>query len=178
MDDLIWKKDENPYVVFKCAKCKQYIYVKTIQKTKKCLRCGRSYQVNKILKEGEVLKGIVNAMNRVKQKQNDLALEETGANPDLRAINDFFVAGNDTSIDRTSAASRKKGLKDDYDQSFNQLLVRLSKLYHEFPEYLIKILGEEFEIPDSELKLLIRRFVNKKNLIPLNNNYYKYVPVS
>ena len=166
MDDIIWKKDENPYVIFKCAKCKQYQYVKTKQKAKKCLRCGRSHQVNKILKNGEVIIGLVNAMNLVKQRQNELALKEIGSNPDLRAVGDFFVASNvDNSINRKSASLRKKGPEGDFEQAFDQLLSRLSKLYNEFPIYMIKIMGEEFEIPHSELKLLIRRFINKKNLI-------------
>ena len=94
MDDLIPKKDNTPYVIFKCIRCAQYLYVKASQKTKKCLRCGRNHQVNNIMKDGKMINGNVNALNYLKKKQNELALIEIGANPDLRALNDFSVAVN------------------------------------------------------------------------------------
>lgn len=54
MEDTAWKKDETPYLVFACRKCRQYTYVKTTQKSKKCARCRRTHTVSDIMGSGEV----------------------------------------------------------------------------------------------------------------------------
>ncbi len=89
MEEAGFKKDETPYIIFPCSKCKQYMYVKTTQKTKRCLRCGRSHKVVSINDSGEIVEGITEAVNTVKQKQAEFAIKENGNIPEFRAIGDF-----------------------------------------------------------------------------------------
>ena len=70
MSTEVWKRDKKPYLVFKCKKCHQYSYVKINQKTKKCLRCGRTHQVRLIIPTGEIVYGITAALELVKEKQS------------------------------------------------------------------------------------------------------------
>ena len=88
MEEIAFKKDESPYLVFTCKKCRQYSYVKTTQKTKKCLRCGRTHQVKDILSLGEIIYGMTAAVEVVKQKQTELAI------PEFRSEGDFVVITN------------------------------------------------------------------------------------
>ncbi|MHA2220106.1 MAG: DUF1922 domain-containing protein, partial [Candidatus Hodarchaeales archaeon] len=55
MEDIQFKKDETPYLIFACYKCKQFLYAKTTQKTRKCLRCGRMHKIEKIIDSGEIV---------------------------------------------------------------------------------------------------------------------------
>ena len=89
-----WKRDETPYYIFACFKCGRMLYVKTLQKTKKCLTCNRTHQVAKLPHNTEMVYGMSKAIDAVKQKQNALAILETGHTPDLRANSDFHVASH------------------------------------------------------------------------------------
>ncbi len=91
MEEVGWRKDENPYLIFTCSKCTQYLYVKTTQKSKKCLRCGRQHKVSSIINSGEIVKGMTKAVEMVKTRQNELAVEELGAKPEFRAGDDFTI---------------------------------------------------------------------------------------
>ena len=82
-------KDQKPYLIYACLNCKQFSYVKTTQKTAKCLRCGRFHKVSKILHKGEIVKGITAAMNHVKEKQNQLSINESKFQLNLRTEGDF-----------------------------------------------------------------------------------------
>ena len=95
MEEIAIKKDETPYLIFACKKCKEYSYVKTTQKTKKCLRCGRTHQVQRILNDGEVVCGMTEAVNSVKRKQNELAI------PEFRSGSDFVVSINNIATPRS-----------------------------------------------------------------------------
>ena len=90
MEDVGFKKNETPYLVFACKKCKEFSYVKTIQKTKKCLRCGKTHQVRDILNKGEVVNGMTEAVNAVKRKQNEIAI------PEFRSGGDFVITASNT----------------------------------------------------------------------------------
>lgn len=164
-----WKKDDTPYLIFSCAKCKRWLYVKTTQKTKKCLSCGRYHTVQKILDKGIIVNGMSEAISKMKQKQNELALLEKGNYPDLKTDKSFFLT-------KDNNLKKKKLIKNtpniDYDRSFNELLVHLSKNYQRFPKYLIRLLAKDFEIPTNELDLLIIKFTMKERLVPLKNEYY------
>jgi len=81
MEEGALKKDQNPYLLFACSKCKQYLYVKTTQKTKKCLRCGRQHKVSSIINSGEIVRGITKAVEMVQFRQNELAIIELGTTP-------------------------------------------------------------------------------------------------
>lgn len=165
-----WKRDETPYLVFKCGKCGQYSYVKTTQKTKKCLRCGRTYKVASIRKSGEIVKGLTEAMKSVKAKQNELAIDELGSSPNLRTEKDFVLSS------KSHSGYKKEILKEpnkEYAERFKKILDELSKSHKKFPYFMLEIMTEERQIPMSELKALIRKFVGNGYLIPLENNYYK-----
>ena len=151
MEDVAVKRDETPYLIFACQKCGGFSYVKTVQKTKKCLRCGRKHLVQDILKNAEVVSGMTEAVDTVKRKQNELVTTE------FRSGGDFIVATR--SVDRPKG--RKNALKSkdqeiDYRNKFNEMLIELSRLYKRFPEYLLEIIAEDYQIPSVELKTLIR----------------------
>jgi hypothetical protein len=155
--------------VFPCAKCKQYTYVKVIQKTKKCIRCGHSHVVLKVLKKGEIVKGISSAVDTVKMKQDEFALKELGTYPEFRVANDFKI---DKSIKPQLNITDDDSDDENYAR-FRKLLLELSDLYREFPYYVIEIMAEKYGIPDSEVKLLTRNFQKEGILIQLEDSLFK-----
>ncbi|MFX0001310.1 MAG: hypothetical protein ACFE9Q_11300 [Candidatus Hodarchaeota archaeon] len=169
MEDMAWKRDKTPYLVFPCMKCKQYTYVRTTQKTKKCVRCGHSHIVIKILENGEIVKGISSAVESVKRRQNELALEELGNYPEFRASNDYKIDN--------LVKSHKKIIEEDNDNEnyakFKKLIIELSELYREFPYYVIEVMAEKYGIPDSEVKLLTRNFLNQGILLQIEESLFK-----
>jgi len=174
MEEITFRKDETPYLVFACKKCRQYSYVKTVQKTKKCLRCGRTHQVEEILNLGEIVYGMTAAVNTVKQKQSKLAV------PEFRSESDFVV---DTKIFKAGATEpkRKKNIFTEkhndedksYEVKFKEILLELSNLYRKFPIYVLKIMAENYGIPTSKLTELVK--VSKKTgllTVSKDENYY------
>ncbi len=155
--------------MFPCAKCKQYTYVKNTQKTKRCVRCGHSHTVTKILESGEIVKGISIAVQTVKRRQDEFALKELGTHPQFRALKDFKI---DKTIKLQQKITDEKSDDKNY-VKFKKLLIELSALYREFPFYLIEIMAEKYEIPDSEVKLLTRNFLNRGILIRLEDSLFK-----
>ena len=153
------RRDETAYIVFKCLKCRQYIYAKATQKTKKCLRFGRSDQVKNIA-DGEIVKGMTAAVEYVKKKQNELALKELGAEPDLRTINDYSVVRKIKSSKLFEGEASKTSETEDHDylQEFNEIIIKLSSMYKKFPDYMIKMMTEERRIPGDNVKMLINQF--------------------
>ena len=151
MEDITIKKDKTPYLIFACKKCKEYSYVKTDQKTKKCLRCGRSHQVRDILNDSMVVYGMTEAVNAVKRKQNELAI------PEFRSGSDFVVATNSIARPKSKLNALENKHPDiNYKEKFTEMLLELSKLYKQFPKYMIKIIAEDYLIPVIELENLIR----------------------
>ena len=65
MEEAAFKKDETPYLIYESSKCRQFMYVKTTQKGKKCLRCGRTHVVSKIIDSGEIVYGMSAAVAEV-----------------------------------------------------------------------------------------------------------------
>ena len=167
------KKDENPYIIFTCFKCHQYLYVKTSQKTKKCLRCGHNHKVKSLINLGEIQIGLTNAIEAVKKKQNELAIKELKREPDLRTINDFCLTKASEPIVKSSKKLKKSENEIEYSEKFRSLLVKLSKMYEKFPSYMISMLFDEYKIPISELKILTNKFRRQGFLIALKNDYYK-----
>ncbi len=168
MEESGFVRDKTPYVVFPCSKCKQFMYVKTTQKTRKCLRCGRQHKVVNVVTAGEIVEGMTEALNRVKQKQSELG----GNGPELRSSNDFKSSG------KVRFVSKPKNVKaiidDDYSAQFEKMLSELADIYQKFPYYLIEIMGEDFGIPDSELKILFRNCVVTGIIKPTEENLYKF----
>jgi len=181
MEDTTFKKDETPYLVFACKKCRQYSYVKTTQKTKKCLRCGRTHQVKDIISLGEIVYGMTAAVDTVKQKQTELAT------PEFRSEGDFVVATNKfptrTPVkkskgkilpDKGSDKNNDKDINFDFKKQFSEVLLELSKLYGKFPKYMLEIMAENYGIPTAELKLLIKSFKKQGILTVLKNENFYY----
>jgi len=175
MEEIAFKKDETPYLVFTCKKCRQYSYVKTTQKTKKCLRCGHTHQVKDLLGLGEVVYGMTAAVDTVKQKQTELAI------PEFRSEGDFFVATNKFPIRIPIKKSKRKVLSDkdnnkniDFKEPFSEILLELSKLYGKFPKYMLEIMAQNYGIPAVELKLLIKGFKKQGIITVLKNKDFYY----
>ena len=179
MEETAFKKDETPYFVFVCKKCRQYSYVKTTQKTKKCLRCGHTHQVKDILSLGEIIYGMTEAVNTVKRKQTELAI------PEFRSEGDFVVASNKFPTRTPVKKNKRKVLSDkdsdkniDFKEQFNEILLKLSKLYDKFPKYMLEIMAENYGIPALELKLLIKNFKKQGILTVLkNDNFYSQLEI-
>ena len=176
MEDLAFKKDETPYLIFACSKCEEFSYVKTTQKTKKCLRCGRTHQVRNILNDGEVVNGMTETVNTVKRKQNEIAI------PEFRSGSDFVIATHsgirpNSFRLKSNVIELKEGDQEiDYSGKFNDMLLELSKLYKRFPEYLLEIKTDDYGIPKSELMFLIRNAIESGDLIKNegDDKYYRY----
>ena len=177
MEEKTFRKDETPYLVFACNKCRQYSYVKTVQKIKKCLRCGRTHQVKDILSLGEIVSGMTEAVNTVKRRQTELAT------PEFRSEGDFVVATNKfptrTPVEksRTNVLSDKDNDGDknvNFEELFREVLLELSKLYGKFPKFMLEIMADNYRIPALELKLLIKSFKKQGILTVLKNENYYY----
>lgn len=168
MEEEGWKKDEKPYLVFTCSKCKQYLYVKTTQKGKKCLRCGRTHKVATIVDSGEIVKGMTAAVKLVQTRQNELALQELGTDPELRAGDDFRVSSSLKENFKVQSISDD----DDFSTQFTEMLHEISSTYNTFPFYVFEIMAENFKIPVSELKFLVQSF-QKKGILHRQEGSYK-----
>ena len=166
------EKDKTPYYLFKCRKCKRWLHVKTTQINKKCMSCRKNHKVESIKNGSEIVLGITPATNRVKELQNDLAKEEQGMIPDLRAVNDFSTVlkkSKRTSIN--TILSPENSTNKDYSLILHKKLLRLES--QTFPFYVIKILAEDLKIPKNELKIILHQFIKSKMLMRLPNQYYK-----
>ncbi|MEE9377865.1 MAG: DUF1922 domain-containing protein [Candidatus Lokiarchaeia archaeon] len=158
--------------MFGCKKCYQFMYVKETQKTKKCLRCGRSHKVSDIKNSGGIVKGMTNAVKTVKERQNKLAIQELGTLPEFKSLNDFRITKNRKSISKAIDNCKVENV---YLHKFKKMLIELSEMYNEFPFYIIEMMAEDYGIPDSEIKLMTPMSVKQGILIRLNNNSYKII---
>ncbi|MFX1406871.1 MAG: DUF1922 domain-containing protein [Promethearchaeota archaeon] len=168
MEEKTFKKDTTPYIVFRCSKCKQFSYVKSTQKTKKCLRCGRTYQVRSLLTSSEIVYSMSAAVKAVQEKQNKLGLKKSDGAITLSTESDFIIIPSNSKKTIPSTST------DNYSEIFYKLLKELSRQNKTFPRYLIEIGAENYGIPASEVKLLIHEFLNKEILILFKNNGYYY----
>ena len=170
MEELGWKKDETSYIVFQCKKCHQYLYVKITQKTKKCLRCRRNHKVETIKESSEIVLGISTAVEMVKTRQNQLARKELGSDPDLRAFGDFKAASSSSkSYSKNQELEKKDG---EYLNKFREMLIKIYSMYKKFPIYVLEVIGDNYSIPSSEIKILTRNFLMEGILIRLEDNQY------
>ncbi|MFX0058448.1 MAG: hypothetical protein ACFE85_10960 [Candidatus Hodarchaeota archaeon] len=168
MEEGTFIKDSKPYLIFCCSKCKQFSYVKTTQKTTKCLRCGRTHQVQNIIKKGEIVHGMSAAVKIVQEKQNEIGVNESNGTIVLSSDSDFIVASD---ISQKLPATTQE---DNYSAIFNAILEELFIQNKIFPRYMMEIMAENYGIPASEVKLLIREFRNKGILIVQKNKNYYY----
>lgn len=168
-----WKKDETAYYIFACFKCGRVLYVKTVQKTKKCLTCNRVHQVAKLPSNIEIVYGMSSAIDAIKQKQNALAIQKTGHTPDLRSNNDFhFALHSVEQPDPHKKLSKPDEIDVDYADAFRALLKDLFLKFTRFPRYMIVMRAPEYHIPEHEIPLLLSGFTQKGSLIALQNDYF------
>ncbi|MBY9003443.1 MAG: hypothetical protein KGD73_05690 [Candidatus Lokiarchaeota archaeon] len=171
MEDIEWKRDETPYLIFACNGCHGYSYVKTTQRSKKCLRCGRSHQVQKMINEGEIINGMTNALNKVKSLQNEFGFKTFKGEPDFESEGSFRL--NRSNKKNPSLISQRKN--EDRDEllfdSFLLMLEELSQMYKAFPKYIIEIMAENKNIPQLELANLMRRALKEGHLMNHNEDY-------
>lgn len=173
MEEIAWKTDTTPYLVFPCAKCKQYTYAKTTRKTKKCTRCGRSHVVSRIIASGEIVNGISVAVELVKKRQDELAIREFGTSPEFRTVNDFTILKSVKGKSNKHEIIEKEDDEEEYYSKFRHMLVELSNMYPKFPFYIIEMMAENYNIPSSEVKILAITFQKRGFLIRLDDNLYQ-----
>ncbi|MFX0021521.1 MAG: hypothetical protein ACFE9S_04295 [Candidatus Hermodarchaeota archaeon] len=169
MEDKVWERDTTPYILFRCERCRQYTYVKTIQKSKKCVRCGYTQKVSKIRNYGKVVKGISKVVELVKQKQNEIAIKELGSEPEFRTSGDFIIAGMPK---RQDIIVNGYSDNEDYLERFKQMLSNISESYNSFPYYIIEIMAENYGIPHPEVKLLTRKLQKQGSLIRKDSEFF------
>jgi hypothetical protein len=169
MDETGFVKDESEYVVFSCTKCHQYSYVKITQKTKKCLRCGRSYQVKALLNSSTIIvKGMSAAVITVKNLQNQLGT------PSFRTGQEFVITSNNTS---TSPTFTSNSNLPPHEAKFLSLLADLSSRHKQFPLYLIELMAPDYDIPKELIATLTTQCLKSKILLKRENNqYYAQLP--
>lgn len=170
MEDVEWKRDETPYIVFACKKCKQFMYVRQTQKTKKCLRCGRTHTVSNIINSGGVVNGMTNAVEAVKEKQHELAIKKLGTVPGFSSFGDFRLQ---IPLRPKKKTVEPSGVENDYLPQFKMMLSELSELYTKIPYFVFEIFAENYNIPETELRILIHSF-QKKGVIIRNKQDYVY----
>ena len=90
-DEETLLKDDSPYLLFKCHKCMQYLYVKIKQKTKKCLRCGLTHKVANVMNRGEIINGLFNVIEKMKTRQHEIAKNELGIKPEFNSFHEFKI---------------------------------------------------------------------------------------
>jgi len=175
MEEAGWKKDEKPYLIFTCSKCKQYLYVKTSQKTKKCLRCGKKHKVSSIIISGEIVEGMTEAVEMVKRRQNELAIKELGHTPELRAEGDFSVIRKRNFYGNNSETglSHVDDIDNILESKFDEMLNEVSESYDEFPFYVLEMMVENYNIPLDELKMLVKKALLKGDIICIDGGLYK-----
>ena len=167
MEETRFKKDETPYYVFTCSKCKQYIYVKTTQKTKKCLRCGRTHQVKNITFISEIINGITAAKDRVIILQGELARKDLGFEPALRAINDFSL-----NLPASKEMLKPKDGNNNNASKVKNILNSLNHQYRKYPYYLIELAAQDKGISKKEIRFLISTLLNKGILKKTSRELY------
>ena len=165
-----WKKDEKPYLVFECHNCHEYSYVKTTQKTKKCLRCGKNHIVLRIMNTGFIVKGMSKAVECVKRKQ-----EEKFGTSNLQSNSTFVPAMNLNKVESIGYhnISAKPDDNDGYYEQFKVMLTYLSELYKIFPRFMIELMAETKHVPLEEITFLINESVQKGFLIKTQTDYYR-----
>ena len=168
MEEIAWKRDETSYLVFACQKCNQYTFTKTTRKTKKCVRCRHLNPIESVMDRGEVVKGISIAVELVKQRQNEFAIEELGTSPEFRTLDDFKIG---TSI-QNGVSMVEEDKDEEYRTKFDRALHELCGLHKKFPFYMIELMAEKYGIPRSEIKILTRAFQKEGRLIKTKEKLY------
>ena len=133
----------------------------------------RTHRVAKLPDTTEVIYGLNNAINAVKDKQHTLAIQETGHTPDLRSNIEFRIgthSANPSNFPKTLLGVEL--IEGAYAKEFTILLLDLFSKFSHFPRYMIHMVSSEYHIPHSEIPLLLSRFLHSGILIALPNEYF------
>jgi hypothetical protein len=79
------------------------------------------------------------------------------SNSNNKIAENEFVGSIDNEIMKLTPKSLER--IGDFEERFQKCLIELSSKYRRFPLYLIKIMAQNYEIPPSELKLLINKSI-------------------
>ncbi|TXT57110.1 MAG: hypothetical protein BAJALOKI2v1_540012 [Promethearchaeota archaeon] len=174
MNGLTFKKDEKPYLVFPCMKCGYYTYAKLSQRGKKCFRCGRNHQITKIRNLGEIVHGMSNAVETVKEKQNELAREELGNDPEFRSKKSFRKRLTPAFESQNSENSEGSKTEGGYEKFKNKLRNK-TKHFAEFPGYVIQLIAEKCGLSRQEERQYILKLREEGFLKPIGGDMYKII---
>ncbi|MFX1236963.1 MAG: hypothetical protein ACFFAS_20075 [Promethearchaeota archaeon] len=169
MENTRWKKDTTSYYIFACFNCRNYLLVKTTQKGKKCLRCGKYHRVLDLDHVSEVVKGMTAAKDRLITLQNKLAIKELGEEPDFHAESELIV---NTPKKKVRDFQSKGKTTNEFD-IFKRILLELDRKFKLFPGYLIEMMAEERKISNIKCESLIKKCMNGKLLVRKDNGYYQ-----
>mgnify|MGYP006278774889 CR=1 FL=1 len=173
-----WKRDTKPYLIIGCIRCHNHFYVNLTkgQKIKACPRCKKKNLVDKT--KGIVVEGMTAAVEKVKEKQHELALKELGREPSFEVVSgkSFEIPNLDRQKKNVrqynSKFTRTKNsekLKEGY--LFLRILKDIAQEYTEFPIYLLEYKAGEVGLPVPEIKIYLRQFV-KQEILSINKKKY------
>lgn len=121
-----------------------------------------------------MVNGISTAVELVKKRQDEFAITELGTSPEFRTPCDFKIAKSVTENSKKEIIDKEED-EEDYYYKFKQMLIELSTLYKKFPFYIIELMTENYNIPNSEVKLLAKTFQKQGLLIRLDDNLYQVI---
>jgi len=107
----------------------------------------------------------------MKKRQGELALKESGKIPEFRATGDFKSSSKVEF--RLAHKNEKLDNIEDYFADFKRILSQLSRMYKKFPYYIIEIMADDYNIPNSELKILFHKSLREGILNQTGDNLYK-----
>ena len=133
----------------------------------------RTHRVANLPDTTEVIYGLNNTIDAVKDKQHTVAIQETGQRPDLKSENEFRVRtlyAKPGDFPKTILGVDNS--EDKYVEGFKILIQDLFTKFKRFPRYMIHMMSSEYHIPTSEIPLLLNRFTHTGMLIALPNEYF------
>lgn len=161
------------YLVFQCSKCHEYTYAYLGQKGKKCPRCGRYHQIERI--QGEIVSNITNAMIKVKEKQNLILNGET---PTFKSsMLEVVFKNNFEKIGNCKVITHKNG---DLEEFINKIhnFQKIEQINQEigFPEYILNLISEDLDVTPYQRNKLIEKVKSLPYFIEFENGnvYLKF----
>ncbi|MHA1328696.1 MAG: DUF1922 domain-containing protein [Promethearchaeota archaeon] len=161
------------FIIFKCPKCKQFSYFRKQQKTKKCLRCGKVFQVSKLTNIIDEVIGHANAVKLVKELQNNLLSSIQDLGPNFHATDEkiLFLA-NSTKIFSLDNQKISRNHENNLEAQFLEILIDLRKQYKRFPKYLIDILVTDRGLSLKGMDAYLRKLIRLNKISISSDGYY------
>ena len=159
------QKTPTEYIVFQCTKCNQYTYAKTIQKGKKCVRCGRNHIVANL--KGDIVSSPNQAMKLVKKLQNEAysvnRFRSTKKSIPL-TLTDPLTGAPLPKLPQTNSQLDKL-LRKIVEWQQNEQISALEG----FPEYIVEYIAQEIEPDPTQRTVLIRKLHKLERITRLTN---------